>query len=98
MSADNWALCPRCNKDQVNKLRLMKVNLEESYGKVDLKEYKLLEQEFYNTKKEVLEYTLREDYEQGMNKSGIYHISYSCQCTVCGFEYNYAYSYKVDIS
>lgn len=96
MSADNWALCPRCNKDQINKLKEMKANLEKSYGKVDLVEYKNMQQDYYNTKKEQLEYTLREDYEQGMIEEGIYYVSYCCRCTVCGFEFTFSHKEKVN--
>jgi len=41
--------------------------------------------------------SLREDYEQGVDKEGLIYISYSCCCD-CGFEKNYSYNEVNDAS
>lgn len=62
MSADNWAICPKC---------LKLGNVSEDDDEID--------------------YTLREDYEQWMDKDGMYRVHYSCRCQECGFNYKYEY-------
>jgi len=36
---------------------------------------------------------LREDHEQGVDKNGLMHIKYSCDCD-CGFNKSYSYNEK----
>lgn len=54
MSADNWAVCPKCK--ELNKKKLV-----ESYGKISASEYRVL---IETGNKD--EHTLRKDYEIGI--------------------------------
>jgi hypothetical protein len=36
-------------------------------------------------------HTMREDYEIGVDSSGLFEVNYSCVCTECGFDYAYRY-------
>lgn len=78
MSADNWAICPKCHKTNEEKL-------SENYGK-------LSKQEYDNLKKELEESaernTLREDYEIGICDGG-FEVNYNGNCDKCGFKYKY---------
>lgn len=87
MSADNWAICPRCKVacDERNKAKLNAPGL--NYGKVSQPEYdKLLKAA---TELEKPSETLREDYEIGMDKFGKFYVSYGCSCTECNFEFSF---------
>lgn len=79
MSADNWGNCPNCNRE-------LEKELTESYGKVSLHEYMAI-----LDRKQAVEsgdHTLREDYYFSLDEyTGELHISYSAQCTHCGFSY-----------
>ncbi len=63
MSADNWAICPRCKKNK----QLTGID----------------------------EYTLREDYEIGI-QDGEFYARYKGRCNSCDFDFRYDYSKKVE--
>lgn len=90
MSADNWSVCPRCYAKLKRITTLRKREVIAAYGKVSEEEYNKLR---LKSKKPLqLEDTLREDFEQGVDKLGEYFVDYSCSCTTC--DYSYKYSYK----
>lgn len=82
MSADNWAVCPKCLKDVDNKVKSL-------YGKVSEEEYGKLIEEKQETEREQ---TLREDYEIWTNVDGRFMVKYSCSCSACGLKFEYNYS------
>jgi hypothetical protein len=76
MSADNWVVCPRCEKKK-------KLRLSEAYGKVTPEEYeKLLHS------REGEDENLREDWEIGI-WDGKFLVNFSSRCEDCKFEFNY---------
>lgn len=80
MSADNWGVCPKCGEN----------NLPE-YGKVSEAEYKLALK-----KQECQEKTLREYYEIGTDKNGVFSVGYYCSCEKCGFEFEFKFEKNVN--
>ena len=79
MSADNWAVCPKCKDTKKNVA-------EKAYGKVPQSEYlNILADVAGYEKAEVL----REDYEIGINELGVFYVSYECRCDRCGFKFNF---------
>ena len=87
MSADNWAKCPKCAIQGLERKRKEISLAAESYGEVDQQEFlKRLE-----TAREPLDLreTLREDYWIGVDESGEFLVSYSCFCDKCGLRYEF---------
>jgi hypothetical protein len=82
MSADNWSVCPVCERR----------NKKSLYGVVSEEEYL---ESLRARKKQEEEYSLREDYEFRIDDDSRFDdevfliISYSCHCSVCGFDYNF---------
>lgn len=93
MSADNWAICPRCVKVVTDKKAEIEQKLRESYGKVSRDEYLDLLQAT-NAEIEVEDYrTFREDYEIGVYyKDNQFFISYRGRCTKCGLEKSFKHT------
>lgn len=77
MSADNWAVCPRCHKQYKEP--------ESKYGKVSEEEYIAL----LSKPKESEAQNMREDWSIGMDETGELHVGYSCACEKCGFSYEF---------
>lgn len=82
MSADNWAICPKCQQ--------IKINLSEAYGQVPAEEYLALVEKAKSSKSN---YTLRENYEIGIHK-GNFFVDYLASCEVCEFSFTYRYEIK----
>lgn len=92
MSADNWAVCPKCKLVVESILEDKKVELAEQYGKIPAREY-LNKVHALNNDIACLkspDTTLREEYEIGIRDS-LFEISYSAVCTVCGFNKNFTH-------
>jgi hypothetical protein len=85
MSADNWGVCPQCEKN----IRETRKSL---YGQVTESEYLRLVD-----KGKMLESTLREDYEIGIDQDGEFYVSYLGHCDMCGFEFSYEYKQQLEL-
>lgn len=94
MSADNWTICPKCKikNDKANEKHIL--DTAAKYGKIPVEEYIQLAKE--TEMPIILKPTLREDYEIGMAEKGFY-VSYSCQCTECGFSFSYERKIGVEL-
>lgn len=90
MSADNWAICPKCNEIKNKEKDKLTEKAEDSYGKVP-------KEEFFRLRKKADSYivpdceTFREDYEIGIDEDGRLYISYKGKCTKCGFKKDFQY-------
>jgi len=92
MSADNWAACPRCKDNKVDKVAELEKQMEEAYGKVALHVYRDMEQALVVARAEAekgdsgysRDNTFREDYEIYGAEKGVITVSYGGSCTVCG--------------
>lgn len=88
MSADNWAICPKCKaeKDESDE------QVKNAYGVVPADEYMYL----VELSKKKLENTLREDYEIGIYDGNEFYINYTGRCSVCGFEKRFKHTEKLE--
>lgn len=92
MSADNWAICPRCKAKAEEASRKLKLKAGASYGKESPERYlELLEEA---GKPVDLDTTLREDYNLGINSNGEFEIDYSASCQ-CGFKHRFNHKEKI---
>lgn len=88
MGADHWAICPKCNAANLAAKEKQQLDAGAAYGKVTRAEYlKMLETA--NAPVETKE-TLREDYEIGVDKNGVFEVAYGCSCSECNFKFHYA--------
>lgn len=93
MSADNWAICPKCKKvnDEGNRKRILEAG--KKYGKVSPDEFINLMKVAKKPKE--LEATMREDYEIHMDENGFFEVNYSCACQDCGFRHTFKQTEQV---
>ena len=95
MSADNWAICPKCYKEAKKLDEEYAKSVTEKYGKIPLEEFQKLNAEYQHLKTPhvtKLKETFREDYEMGVGfyENGSYgrdkfNVSYKGACEVCNF-------------
>lgn len=92
MSADNWAVCPKCKANKLAARDEAKRLADESYGRVDSSEYLRLLQvsSIPVTEQE----TMREDYEIGIDDEGLLIVSFQASCE-CGFEFTFKHQKNV---
>ena len=90
MSADNWAICPRCKLEEQRQYDLQVQEVVDAYGKITAEEYEAKKEALRNRPK--LETTLREDYESFITEEGRFYISYTGACQACAFRHDF----KVD--
>lgn len=96
MSADNWAICPKCKMSNDGERESLVKKIKDSYANVSFEQYeenvrRLHEYDLQNKNPNC---TLREDYEQGIDEDGIYEVRYGCSCNKCGFEF--IFTHKVN--
>ena len=92
MSADRWAVCPKCKEKVEQAHANLLSRVETDYGKVAANEYiELIEQSRQSDEEER---TLREDWEIGI-WDGELIISYRASCEECGFTYEFEHKKKV---
>lgn len=81
MSASNWRICPKCEKEWVDPT----IEVKKMYGTIPLEEYEEAMRDAKNSPP--LKKTLREDYEFYL-RGFILHIYYGCSCEECGFKFD----------
>lgn len=86
MSADNWAVCPKCKQE-------LEYKYKNAYGKLPEKEFLDLWVE-YQLMLRGNSATLREDYEAYIC-NGVFEVSYYAKCEKCGFEFSYSHKQEV---
>jgi|GEM_PF-4133884 len=95
MSADNWALCPRCKERDIERLRTAVEMVKKSYGKVPEEEYMQMKEDLAKADPgNATDPTLREDYEIGIGKDGMFSITFRASCK-CGFRFTFSFKEKV---
>lgn len=95
MSADNWAICPKC-KDTADTKAVESAKLaRESYGKVPVEEYQRMLDEADKLADKGLDETLREDFAVGVKADGTFEVIYGCRCRACGFTHSFRHSAPV---
>jgi len=84
VSADNWAVCPRCTARRLTEVARLQGKADAAYGVVSVAEFDALRSAAEEMRNQRPEPTFREDYEFYGVEDGILHISYSGGCKVCG--------------
>lgn len=93
MSADNWTTCYACASKRdsrvVEQTAVQQKLLHDAYGQVPQSDYTALqidvEAAIDAISEKPLERTFREDYEIYGAETGVVTVSYSGQCTTCGY-------------
>lgn len=83
MSADNWAICPRCQRDHAKTIEAAQEKARAAYGTLPVEEYERLAVEAQVIAKSEVERTFREDYEIYGAEDGTIIVSYSGHCQNC---------------
>lgn len=88
MSADNWAVCPRCKAREEARIAELKRRADEAYGKIPVAEFDALRREAETPLDAEKFRTFREDWEIGIFEPDLRQlfISYAGSCSVCGLE------------
>ena len=88
MSADNWAVCPKCEQLEAKEIASLEKGLSNSYGKIPAAQWREQFDNLASRKRNESKQTLREDYEIGIYK-GEFDVTYSASCDVCGFVFTF---------
>lgn len=81
VSADNWAICPRCLAAAFAAKAQLEAAAEAAYGAVPIQEFERLRAEA--EKPVEIRPTFREDYEIYGAEEGVVVVVYSGHCKVC---------------
>ena len=92
MSADNWRACPKCAAKALAEHGKRIEKVKASYGKVPPEKY--LEMIKASQLQPDVSCTLREDYDIGMGRDGLFYVSYDCSCSTCGFSFSFNHEEK----
>jgi len=100
MSADNWAVCPKCQHDREKKALDMEEAVVEAYGKVPVGEFDALRAaadqaraEADNAEDHNEFRTFREDYEIYGAEGGEILVTYSGGCSNCRTSTKFTYAH-----
>jgi hypothetical protein len=74
-----------------------KQKLADAYGKIPMRAYE--HRKAILDGNEVLSHeTLRQDYEFGVDSSGLFEMRFSCYCTKCGLDFSFEHSEQIDLT
>mgnify|MGYP001563408306 CR=1 FL=1 len=83
MSADNWAICPKCKHEAEKELAVLAQQVAEGYGVLPIDEFDTLRTKLAGGIDEESLRTYREDYEFYGAEDGVITASYSGHCDKC---------------
>ncbi len=91
MSADNWAVCPRCSDDNQAEVDRLAEEMKKAYGKVTAEEFVALTGQFAAARDKARDARevgteFREDYEIYGAEDGVLKIRYGGHCRMCGLD------------
>lgn len=98
MSADSWAICPKCRATRIAKrsagLERARKDVSSGYGKVSPEEYAQLVHVWETLVRTpgVDEECFREDYSVGTHEDGIFSVIYNGECNICKFTVRFKHS------
>ena len=95
MSADNWAVCPRCARRHRDKLRAGAAKVAEAYGKVSVEEWDRMRAEQAEREDVGIDASFREDYEFYGAEDGSVVASYSGCCVHCGLSLSFTNTHDI---
>lgn len=93
MSADSWAICPRCLSRATTERETRFQAAVDAYGKVPPDEYERLRAEAQVPINEENFRTFREDYEFYGASGGTVTASYSGHCSVCSLNLDFKHEH-----
>lgn len=96
MSADNWAICPRCHRRHFEKLRAGAERVKAAYGQVPVEDWDQMRTQQEEAEATPLQATFREDYEFYGAEKGEVISSYSGRCTACGLSLHFTDHHLID--
>lgn len=91
MSADNYAVCPRCRDREQARLDELGRRAQEAYGKVPVDEFDELRREADQVLDLEKLSTFREDYEFYGAETGEVVATYGGSCSECGLEVSFTH-------
>lgn len=102
MSADNWAICPRCKAKRDAELIAGEVLVGQQYGKIAPEEWDKLRAEVDALRKRIAnppseDYRFREDYEVGVYSTGTFEVSYAGECRDCHLKKNFQHTETLNL-
>lgn len=97
MSADNWAVCPRCEQHRQSQLKSERAAVASLYGTVPVEEFDAARTAFAAVEAEPPARTFREDYEFYGVEEGTLCISYRGGCNVCGLKFEHKSEHPLPI-
>jgi len=97
MSADNWAICPKCKERLIEENRKEVARVSDAYGKVSEEEYARMKADLESTDPlNGIKHTLREDYEIGVESDGTFCVDFRASCSECDFSFSYEREITLD--
>ena len=97
MSADNWAVCPRCEKKRQAKIRETEAEVTAAYGKVSVDKFDAMRESLAELRTAEPVQTFREDYEVTGAEDGVVVVSYSGHCRVCRLACTFRHEEPLDV-
>lgn len=96
MSADNWAMCPRCVKREADTYQERYDEVMATYGKVPVAEFDAARSAAVDEVRPVGA-TFREDYEITPLEDGEVEVHYKGRCTKCGLSLQFDHAHTIDM-
>jgi hypothetical protein len=97
MSADNWAICPRCLLRATTKKSELEARCREGYGTLPLDEFDALRAASEAPIDTESLRTFREDYEFFLSEGGEFHVVYDGECQECGLSHRFKRVESIDL-
>lgn len=89
MSADNWAICPKCLHRARADLVVLAQRAADGYGVLPMAEFDALRAELDKGLDHEKYRTFREDYELHLDSVGDLNVSYVGSCSECGLKHEF---------
>jgi hypothetical protein len=96
VSADNWAMCPRCAARRAADLARREAEVSAAYGTVPVDEFDRLRTALAEERTKRVDPTFREDYDLGLDSDEFY-VRYRGRCSVCGLHKEFVHSEVLDV-
>ncbi len=88
MSADNWAVCPRCDSARDRELARRGAEVDAAYGKVTPEDFDVMRRDLRAFAGQRVDNTFREDYEIGVH-DGVFSVDYRGHCETCDLQHSF---------
>lgn len=95
MSADNWAVCPRCKERHEQAADALRQTADQAYGRLPVEEWIALRNEAAAHAEPYEEQEFREDFEIYGAESGTVKVSYMGCCTRCGLHLEFKHEHPL---